>query len=66
MRALDAFAHGIERQIDLARVNGRVFVNNASLGVYAKIVQSDSYRDAKVETIARMLPELLPPRRRAI
>ena len=61
VRALDAFAHGVERRIDLARVNGRVFVNNASLGVYAKVVQSDRYRDAKVETVARMLPELLPP-----
>jgi diacylglycerol kinase family enzyme len=59
--ALDAFAVGVERRVDLARVNGRVFVNNASLGVYAKIVQSDDYRDAKVETVARMLPQLLPP-----
>src|SRR5262249_36978633 len=38
--ALDAFADGVERRIDLAEVNGRVFVNNASLGLYAKIVQS--------------------------
>lgn len=60
--ALDAFAHGYERRIDLARLNGRVFVNNASLGVYAKIVQSERYRDAKLETVARQLPELLPPR----
>jgi diacylglycerol kinase family enzyme len=60
--ALDAFAHGSERRIDLARLNGRVFVNNASLGVYAKIVQSERYRDAKLETVARELPELLPPR----
>jgi len=60
--ALDAFAHGAERRIDLGRVNGRVFVNNASLGVYAKIVQSDEYRNAKLETVARMLPDLLPPR----
>ena len=43
------------------RVNGRVFINNASLGVYAKIVQSDDYRNAKLETVARMLPDLLPP-----
>lgn len=28
----------------------------------ASIVQSDDYRDAKLETVARMLPELLPPR----
>jgi diacylglycerol kinase family enzyme len=60
--ALDAFAHGSERRIDLARLNGRVFVNNASLGVYAKIVQSERYRDAKLETVVRQLPELLPPR----
>src|SRR5205085_5627654 len=59
--ALDAFTDGVERRIDLARVNDRVFVNNASLGVYAKVVQSDAYRDAKLETWARMLPDLLGP-----
>src|SRR5436190_1588036 len=57
--ALDAYTEGIERRIDLARVNDRVFVNNASLGVYAKVVQSDAYRDAKLDTWARMLPDLL-------
>jgi diacylglycerol kinase family enzyme len=59
--ALDAYAGGVERRIDLARVNDRVFVNNASLGVYAKVVQSDAYRDAKLETWAQMLPDLLGP-----
>ncbi|HWY17259.1 MAG TPA: diacylglycerol kinase family protein [Solirubrobacteraceae bacterium] len=59
--ALDAFTDGIERRIDLARVNDRVFVNNASLGVYAKVVQSDAYRDAKLETWTGMLPDLLGP-----
>ena len=59
--ALDAFTDGVERCIDLARVNDRVFVNNASLGVYAKVVQSDAYRDAKLETWTRMLPDLLGP-----
>lgn len=57
--ALDAFTDGVERRIDLARVNERVFVNNASLGVYAKVVQSDVYRDAKLETWTRLLPDLL-------
>ena len=46
--ALDAFIDGGERRIDLAFVNGRIFVNNVSLGVYAEIVQSDAYRDAKL------------------
>ena len=59
--ALDAFTEGVERHIDLACVNDRVFVNNASLGVYAKVVQSEAYRDAKLETWTRMLPDLLGP-----
>lgn len=37
--ALDAFTNGGERVVDLAEVNGRVFVNNVSLGVYAEAVQ---------------------------
>jgi diacylglycerol kinase family enzyme len=57
--ALDAFTEGVERRIDLARVNGRVFVNNASLGVYAQVVQSDAYREAKLATWRRMLPDML-------
>ena len=59
--ALDAFGDGVERLIDLASVNGRIFVNNATLGLYARIVQSPEYRDAKRETAAAMLPELLGP-----
>jgi diacylglycerol kinase family enzyme len=59
--ALDAFTDGVERRIDLAQVNDRVFVNNASLGVYAKVVQSDAYREAKLETWTGMLPDLLGP-----
>jgi diacylglycerol kinase family enzyme len=57
--ALDAFASPIEHRVDLAFVNGRIFVNNVSLGVYAQIVQSEAYRDAKLETAQKMLPELL-------
>jgi diacylglycerol kinase family enzyme len=57
--ALEAFSDGVERTIDLAAVNGRVFVNNASLGLYAKVVQSPQYRNAKFATISSMLPDLL-------
>jgi diacylglycerol kinase family enzyme len=59
--ALEAFRDGTERRIDLATVNGRVFVNNASLGLYATIVQSPEYRDAKRRTAAAMLPDLIGP-----
>jgi diacylglycerol kinase family enzyme len=59
--ALEAYTDGVEERIDLAVVNGRIFVNNASLGLYAKIVQSPEYRDAKRQTAAAMLPEMLGP-----
>jgi diacylglycerol kinase family enzyme len=59
--ALDAFGPALERRIDLALIGDRIFVNNASLGVYATVVQSDAYRDAKLGTTARMLPDLLGP-----
>ncbi|TFV88200.1 diacylglycerol kinase [Blastococcus sp. CT_GayMR20] len=49
--ALDAFVDGGERVVDLAEVNGRVFVNNVSLGVYAEAVQRPGYRAAKVRTL---------------
>jgi diacylglycerol kinase family enzyme len=37
--ALDALVDGRERVVDLAEVNGRVFVNNSSLGLYPEIVR---------------------------
>jgi diacylglycerol kinase family enzyme len=49
--ALDAFVSGGERRVDLAEVNGRVFVNNVSLGVYAEAVQRDGYREAKLKNL---------------
>jgi len=57
--ALDALVDGRERTVDLAEVNGRVFVNNVSLGVYAESVQRAGYRAAKLRTIARTAPEVL-------
>lgn len=59
--ALDAFTKGGERVVDLAEVNGRVFVNNVSLGVYAEAVQSAGYRDAKLRTLADTVPTVLGP-----
>jgi diacylglycerol kinase family enzyme len=38
-----------------------VFVNNVSLGLYAAIVRSPEYRDAKVDTALAALPKLLGP-----
>jgi len=47
--------------MDLADVNGHVFVNNVSLGLYAAIVRSPEYRDAKVDTTLATLPQVLGP-----
>ena len=58
---LDAFREAVERPMDLAEVNGRVFVNNVSLGVYAAIVRSPEYRDAKLDTTLSTLPTVLGP-----
>jgi diacylglycerol kinase family enzyme len=59
--ALDAFGAAMERRIDLGLVGDRVFVNNAALGLYAKIVQSPAYRNRKIDTALQLLPELLGP-----
>jgi len=57
--SMDAFHDAVERRIDYATVGDRLFVNNVSLGVYATIVQQDSYRGAKRETSMAVLPEML-------
>ena len=48
--ALDAFTDGVERSIDVAEVNGRVFLNNVSLGIYGDAVRQPAYRNAKMRT----------------
>jgi diacylglycerol kinase family enzyme len=59
--ALDAFVTGGERRVDLADVNGRVFVNNVSLGLYAEAVAQPGYRDAKLHTLLDAVPDTLGP-----
>jgi diacylglycerol kinase family enzyme len=57
--ALDAFVNGGEHFVDLGEVNGRVFVNNVSMGLYAEAVQSKGYRDAKIRTLLDTAPTVL-------
>jgi diacylglycerol kinase family enzyme len=59
--ALDAFTGGVEREIDMAEVNGRVFLNNVSLGVYGDAVHNPAYRDAKVRTLLQTAAEVMGP-----
>ena len=59
--ALEAFTAGVERRIDTAEVNGRLFLNNVSLGVYGDAVRSPAYRDAKVRTLLETAAEVMGP-----
>ena len=56
---LDALTDGVELCLDLGVIGGRTFVNNASFGAYAEVVQSPEYRDDKAATTLQMLPNLL-------
>jgi diacylglycerol kinase family enzyme len=56
---LDALTDGVEVRVDLGRLGARPFVNNASFGAYAAVVQSPAYRDDKTGTMLDMLPDLL-------
>jgi diacylglycerol kinase family enzyme len=64
-RCLDALRDGVEARIDLGEINGRPFVNNASFGAYAEIVENPAYRDDKRGTALDTLPDLLCGRRGA-
>jgi diacylglycerol kinase family enzyme len=59
--ALEALTDGVERQIDIAEVNGRTFLNNVSLGLYGEAVPSPAYRDAKVRTLLQTAAEVMGP-----
>ena len=59
--ALDAFTDGVERLIDVGDVNGRIFLNNVSLGIYGEAVQLPTYRDTKVRTLAETAHRVLAP-----
>jgi diacylglycerol kinase family enzyme len=62
---LGALSDGVELRVDLGMINGRVFVNNASFGAYAAVVESPAYRGDKLNTTLKLLPDLLQGHRGA-
>ena len=62
---LDALIDGVEQRIDLGVIGGRTFVNNASFGAYAEVVESPAYRDDKRGTTLQILPDILTGHRGA-
>jgi len=62
---LGALSDGVELRIDLGVINGRTFVNNASFGAYAEVVETPAYRGDKLSTTLDTLPDLLQGHRGA-
>jgi diacylglycerol kinase family enzyme len=62
---LGALRDGVELRVDLGVINGQTFVNNASFGAYAEIVETPAYRDDKRNTTLNTLPDLLQGHRGA-
>ncbi|MFK0150904.1 diacylglycerol/lipid kinase family protein [Streptomyces sp. NPDC090493] len=57
--ALNALTDGLELRVDLGYAGERAFVNNVSFGAYAALVQDPAYREDKIGTMVRVLPEFL-------
>ena len=60
---LGALTDGVDLAVDLGTISGRTFVNNASFGAYAEIVQTPQYRDDKLGSTLDLLPDLLSGQR---
>ena len=62
---LGALSDGVELRVDLGMINGQTFVNNASFGAYAEVVETPAYRGDKLNTTLNTLPDLLQGHRGA-
>jgi diacylglycerol kinase family enzyme len=54
LHALTAFHGGSERRVDVGRVEERVFLNNVSLGMYARLVHRREHHRRRRNTLARL------------
>jgi diacylglycerol kinase family enzyme len=57
--AIEAFVAGPERRVDVATVGERLFLNNASIGIYASLVHEPSYRDDWLGAVSGVLESML-------
>ena len=53
-RALAAFDGGVERRVDVGRVGERLFLNNVSLGLYARLVHRREHHRRRRDALARL------------
>lgn len=54
LAALAAFDDGVERRVDVGRAGERLFLNNVSLGLYARLVHRREEHRRRREALARM------------
>jgi len=54
LAALPALVDGVERRIDVGRVGDRLFLNNVSLGIYARLVHRREHHRRRGEALARL------------
>ena len=56
----DALAgfQGVERRVDVGLIGDRVFLNNASFGLYAHIINHEEYRDHKLDVTTQVTRQL--------
>jgi len=54
LAALGAFVHGEERLVDVGRVGDRIFLNNVSLGLYARLVHRRERHRRRRAALARL------------
>ena len=52
--ALAAFADGVETRVDVGRAGDRLFLNNVSLGVYARLVHRREHHRRRSDALARL------------
>jgi diacylglycerol kinase family enzyme len=57
--AIEAFIAGPERRVDVATAGERLFLNNASIGVYAALVHEPGYRDDRLGAVDGVLEGML-------
>lgn len=54
LAALAAFADGVERRVDVARAGERLFLNNVSMGLYARLVHRREHHRRRRDALARL------------
>ncbi len=56
--------NGLEKRIDVGDINGRIFLNNASFGLYADIVNHEEYRDNKLQVTRKVLQDIVSEKKK--